>query len=81
MLLLAEARHFGKHYVVKVLILHLRPGIHWGAEMFGLSVFLLETRVQEVPAFRDFWFQMVIMKCGDHEFRGLFLIYLGLTTE
>ena len=29
--------------------------------------------IQEVPAFRDFWFQRVIMKCGDHEFRGLFL--------
>ena len=27
-----------------------------------------------VPAFRDFWFQKVIMKCGDHEFRGLFLV-------
>ena len=29
-----------------------------------------------VPAFRDFWFQWpwVIMKCGDHEFRGLFLV-------
>ena len=30
--------------------------------------------IQEVPAFRDFWFQRVIMKCGDHEFRGLFLV-------
>jgi hypothetical protein len=28
--------------------------------------------IQEVPAFRDFWFQGLIMKCGDHEFRGLF---------
>ena len=26
--------------------------------------------IQEVPAFRDFWFQRVIMKCGDYEFRG-----------
>ena len=25
--------------------------------------------IQEV--FRDFWFQRVIMKCGDHEFSGL----------
>ena len=24
--------------------------------------------IQEVPTFRDFWFQKVIMKCGDHEF-------------
>ena len=31
-------------------------------------------KLQEVPAFRDFWFQRVIMKCGDHEFRGLFLV-------
>ena len=30
--------------------------------------------IQEVPAFRDFWFRMAIMKCGDHEFRGLFLV-------
>ena len=30
--------------------------------------------IQEVPAFCDFWFQRVIMKCGDHEFRGLFLV-------
>ena len=29
---------------------------------------------QEVPTFRDFWFQSAIMKCGDHEFRGLFLV-------
>ena len=27
-----------------------------------------------VPAFRDFWVQRVIMKCGDHEFRGLFIV-------
>ena len=30
--------------------------------------------VQEVPAFRDFCFQRAIMKCGDHEFWGLFLV-------
>ena len=24
--------------------------------------------LQKVPEFRDFWFQRVIMKCGDHEF-------------
>ena len=36
--------------------------------------FELTFELQEVPAFRDFWFQMVIMKCGDHEFRGLFLV-------
>ena len=29
--------------------------------------------IQEVTTFRDFWFQRRIMKCGDHEFRGLFL--------
>ena len=29
----------------------------------------VHTYIQEVPAFRDFWFQGVIMKCGDHEFR------------
>ena len=29
-------------------------------------------KLQEVPAFHDFWFQRVIMKCGDHEFLGLF---------
>ena len=28
--------------------------------------------VQEVPVFCDFWYQMVILKCGDHEFWGLF---------
>ena len=28
-----------------------------------------------VPAFHDFWFQMVIMKYGDHEFRGPFLVF------
>ena len=30
--------------------------------------------IQEVPAFCDFWFQRVIMKCGDQEFWGLFLV-------
>ena len=30
--------------------------------------------IQEVPACRDFWYQRVIMKCGNHEFRGLFLV-------
>ena len=29
--------------------------------------------LQEVPAFCDFWFQRVIMKCRDGEFLGLFL--------
>ena len=29
--------------------------------------------IQGVPAFPDFWSQRVIMKCGDHEFWGLFL--------
>ena len=32
------------------------------------------TLIQEVPAFRDFWYQMVILKCGDHELQGLFLV-------
>ena len=31
-------------------------------------------QIQEVPTFRDFWYRMVILKCGDHEFRGLFLV-------
>ena len=35
---------------------------------------LIKYLIQEVPAFCDFWFQTVIMKCGDHEFRGLFLV-------
>ena len=30
--------------------------------------------VQGVPAFRDFWVQRIIMKCGDHEFGGLFIV-------
>ena len=32
-------------------------------------------QIQEVPAFRDFWFQRVIMKCRVHEFLGLLLKY------
>ena len=27
------------------------------------------SKIQEVPSFRDFWFQKVIMKCEDHEFQ------------
>ena len=30
--------------------------------------------LQEVPTFRDFWYQRLIMKFGDHEFRGPFLV-------
>ena len=30
--------------------------------------------VKGVLTFCDFWFQTVIMKCEDHEFRGLFLV-------
>ena len=30
--------------------------------------------IQGVLAFCDFWFQSGIMKCGDHEFRGPFLV-------
>ena len=41
------------------------------AQFFCLS-FPHNRKIQEVPAFRNFWFQRVIMKCGDHEFRGLF---------
>ena len=29
---------------------------------------LICSAIQEVPTFRDFWFQRLIMKCGDHEF-------------
>ena len=32
----------------------------------------LSTLTNFYPAFRDFWFQRV--KCGDHAFRGLFLV-------
>ena len=28
---------------------------------------------KDAPTFRDFWFQMVIMKFRDHEFLGLFI--------
>ena len=36
----------------------------------GLKFFL-----QEIPAFRDLWFQRVIMECGDHDFQGLYLVW------
>ena len=34
--------------------------------------------IQVVPAFCDFWFHRVIMKCGDHGFRGLSGHALGI---
>ena len=48
----------------------------------GLNCFIVpnkqakndKLKVQGVPAFHDFWVQRVIMKCGDHEFRGLFIV-------
>ena len=46
-------------------------------EFEGAEVILfhfMTLTIQEVPAFRDFGFQSVIMKCEDHELRGLFLV-------
>ena len=40
----------------------------------GMHAVKFEVIVQEVPVFCDFWFQMVILKCEDHEFPGLFLV-------
>ena len=51
-----------KKYTVKIL---------W---VWNVSMGFWKSQVQEVPAFRDFWFQRVIKKCGDHEFWGLFLV-------
>ena len=36
-----------------------------------LNTSLEKKHVHEVPPFRDFRFQRVILKCGDHEFPGL----------
>ena len=35
---------------------------------FWASLLHKNVSLQEVPAFCDFWFQSVIMKCEDHEF-------------
>ena len=35
---------------------------------------LVVKSIQEIPTFRNFWFQRVIMKCVDCEFRGLSLV-------
>ena len=56
----------------------------WGEQERPIPYFLYPHRdydssresiqLQKVLAFRDFWFQRVIMKCGDHEFRGMRLV-------
>ena len=56
----------------------------WGEQERPIPYFLYPHRdydssresiqLQKVLAFCDFWFQRVIMKCGDHEFRGLVLV-------
>jgi hypothetical protein len=45
-----------------------------GQESYQNVDFELKNALQEVPAFRDFRFHRVIMKCRDHEFQGLFLV-------
>ena len=42
--------------------------------MVLVVLYVCSIYIQEIPAFRDFWCQRLIMKFRDHKFWGLFLV-------
>ena len=60
------------HLICKVSNFNMWTAYHLAQA--SCTEFALEIKVQEEHPFCDFWFQCILMKYGDHEYWGLFLV-------